>query len=491
MTEKENNSLKEKVFSGFAWSFGERILAQVVSFAVSVVLARMLAPSEYGIIAMVLVFINIADVFAHGGFGGALVQKKEPTEADYSTIFYYTLVVSLFIYALLFLGAPYIACFYKTEQMVWVLRVLAFKIILSSVSTIQHAYVQKRMMFKKFFFSTLSGTLISGVVGIVCAYWGFGVWALVAQYLSNSLIDMCVLFFSVPWRPKLLFSMESARSLMPLGWSFLGTNLVNAAYHELRSLVIGKKYTSADLAFYNRGDQIPSLAISNINSTIGRVVYPAMTTANTPIELKRIGRRTLMTTSYLIFPLMMGMIITAPSIVSILYTDKWSEAVVYMQILCIYWMTQPIQTANWQILKALGRGVLCLKLEILKKLIGIALIVGSMMISVKAVAVSAVAHGIISMIINIIPNTKLIRYSLKEQLSDLFPAAMAAAAMGVAVYALSLMISNTIILLIVQIGTGILVYWGLSVLFKMEAYYYLHTLVKGNAINMLFRKLIP
>lgn len=270
---------------------------------------------------------------------------------------------------------------------------------------------------------------------------------------------------------------------MPLGWSFLGTSLMNTVYNELRSLVIGRKYTSADLAFYNRGDRIPSLAISNINSTIGRVVYPAMTTVNTPEELKRIGRRTLMTTSYLIFPLMMGMIITAPSIVSILYTDKWSEAVVYMQILCIYWMTQPIQTANWQILKALGRGDLCLKLEILKKLIGVALIVGSIMISVKAVAVSAVAHGIISMIINIIPNTKLIRYSLKEQLSDLFPAAMAAAAMGVAVYALSLMISNTIILLIVQIGTGILVYWGVSVLFKMEAYYYLHTLFKEKFAN--------
>lgn len=483
MKEKENNSLKEKVFSGFVWGFGERILAQLVSFIVSVVLARMLLPSEYGIIAMVLVFINIANVFAIGGFGEALVQKKEPTEADYNTIFYYTLTVSAIVYILLFFIAPFIARFYKTEQMVWVLRVLALKIVISSVSTVQHAYVQKHMMFKKFFFSTLGGTLISGIVGIVFAYMGFGVWALVAQYLSNSLIDMCVLFFTVPWRPKLIFSMESARSLMPLGWRFLGTDLVNAVYNELRSLVIGKKYTSADLAFYNRGDKIPSLAISNIDSTIGSVVFPAMTTAKSPEEMKRIGRRSIMTTSYLIFPLMIGMMITAPSIVRVLYTDKWSEMVVYMQILCIYWMTQPIQTTNWQILKAMGRGDLCLKLEILKKLIGTALIIGSMMIGVKAVAVSAALHGIIGMIINIVPNKKLIGYSLKEQMRDIFPAAMAAAVMGAAVYSLSLIISNTIILLLLQICTGILVYLGLSVMFKMEAYCYLLSLLREKLAN--------
>lgn len=478
MKEKENNSLKEKVFSGFAWSFGERILAQSVSFIVSVVLARMLLPSEYGIIAMVLVFINIANVFAVGGFGEALIQKKEPTEADYNTVFYYTLTISAFIYILLFFGAPFIARFYKTEQMVWGLRVLALKIIMSSVSTIQHAYVQKHMIFKKFFFSTLFGTLFSGIVGIVFAKMGFGVWALVAQYLTNSLIDMCILFFAVPWRPKLNFSMDSARSLMPLGWKFLGTNLVNAAYNELRSLVIGKKYTSADLAFYNRGDKIPSLAMSNINTTIGVVVFPAMTTAKSPEEMKRIGRRSMMTTSYLIFPLMVGMIVTAPSLVHILYTDKWSETVIYMQILCIYWMTQPIQTMNWQILKALGRGGLCLKLEIMKKLIGIALIIGSMMISVKAVAVSAALHGIISMIINIVPNKKLIGYSLKEQMKDIFPAIMVSVIMGAAVYALSFIIKNTLILLIAQVCAGILVYLGLSALFKMEAYNYLLTLLK-------------
>ena len=478
MKEKENHSLKEKVFSGFIWGFGERISAQLVSFAVSVVLARMLAPSEYGIIAMVLVFINIANVFAVSGFGEALVQKKDPTDADYSTIFYYTLTVSLFIYILLFFGAPYIAQFYKTEQMVWVLRVLAVKIVISSVSTIQHAYVQKHMMFKKFFFSTLGGTLISGIVGIVLARMGFGVWALVAQYLTNSLIDMCVLFFTVPWRPKPIFSMASAKSLMPLGWRFLGTDLINAVYNELRNLVIGRKYTSADLAFYNRGDKIPALAISNIDSTIGRVVFPAMTTAQSPEELKRIGRRAIMTASYLIFPLMVGMMITAPSIVRILYTDTWSETVIYMQILCVYWMTQPIQTTNWQILKALGCGDLCLKLEVLKKLVGIALIVGSVPFGVKAFAVSAALHGIIGMIINIVPNKKLIGYSLKEQMEDIFPAAAASVAMGTAVYALTLIISNTLILLLLQVCTGVLVYWGLSVLFRMEAFNYLHTLLK-------------
>lgn len=201
---KSINDTKEKVLAGLFWTFGERILAQGVSFILSIILARILLPSEYGIIAMVMVFINIANVFTSTGFGEALVQKKDADELDFSTVFFCTLSLSIVIYIILFIGAPYIAEFYHTKEIILVLRILSIKIVLSSIATVQHAYVQKRMIFKKFFFSTLGGTVISGILGIVLAYSGFGVWALVFQYLTNTIIDILVLLKTVPWHPRLI-----------------------------------------------------------------------------------------------------------------------------------------------------------------------------------------------------------------------------------------------------------------------------------------------
>ena len=276
---KSINGTKEKVLAGLFWTFGERILAQGVSFILSIILARILLPSEYGIIAMVMVFINIANVFTSTGFGEALVQKKDADELDFSTVFFCTLSLSIVIYIILFIGAPYIAEFYHTKEIILVLRILSIKIVLSSIATVQHAYVQKRMIFKKFFFSTLGGTVISGILGIVLAYSGFGVWALVFQYLTNTIIDILVLLKTVPWHPRLIFSVERAKQLMDFGWKLVFSNLINVVYNESRSLIIGRSYSSADLAYYNKGNQIPSLAITNIDTAIGNVVFPAMSAA--------------------------------------------------------------------------------------------------------------------------------------------------------------------------------------------------------------------
>lgn len=360
---KSINDTKEKVLAGLFWTFGERILAQGVSFILSIILARILLPSEYGIIAMVMVFINIANVFTSTGFGEALVQKKDADELDFSTVFFCTLSLSIVIYIILFIGAPYIAEFYHTKEIILVLRILSIKIVLSSIATVQHAYVQKKMIFKKFFFSTLGGTVISGILGIVLAYSGFGVWALVFQYLTNTIIDILVLLKTVPWHPRLIFSVERAKQLMDFGWKLVFSNLINVVYNESRSLIIGRSYSSADLAYYNKGNQIPSLAITNIDTAIGNVVFPAMSAAEDKERLKAIGRRAMKTTSYIIFPIMIGLIVVSRPLILLLLTDKWSNSIFYMQILCLYWMTQPIQTTNWQIIKAIGRSDLCLSLK--------------------------------------------------------------------------------------------------------------------------------
>ena len=358
------------------------------------------------------------------------------------------------------------------------LRILSIKIVLSSIATVQHSYVQKRMIFKKFFFSTLGGTVISGILGIVLAYSGFGVWALVFQYLTNTIIDILVLLKTVPWHPRLIFSVERAKQLMDFGWKLVFSNLINVVYNESRSLIIGRSYSSADLAYYNKGNQIPSLAITNIDTAIGNVVFPAMSSAEDKERLKAIGRRAMKTTSYIIFPIMIGLIVVSRPLILLLLTDKWSNSIIYMQILCLYWMTQPIQTTNWQIIKAIGRSDLCLKLEILKKAIGITMVVIAMYFGVFAIAVSAAIFGIISMVINILPNKSLIDYSIKEQLLDIFPALISAVIMGVGVYFISYLSLPVIIQFAVQIIFGAIIYVGISYVFKVESFEYILSIVK-------------
>lgn len=471
--------LKNKVMSGLVWTFGERIIAQAVSFIVSILLARILMPEEYGVIAIVLVFINIANVFVSNGFGESLVRKKDSNEMDFSTIFYCSFVFSWILYVILFALAPIIAEFYKQEALRTLLRVLALKLPISSISTIQHAYVSKHMIFKKFFFSTLGGTLISGVLGILMAYGGCGAWALVAQYLCNTVIDTVVLFITVPWRPRRLFSRKAAFQLINYGWKLTASSLINEFYSELRSLIIGRVYSSADLAYYNRGNQFPSLIITNVDTAIGKVVFPAMTkVAEEKQRIKQVSRRSMKTTSYIIFPLMIGLMAISEPLVRLLLTDKWLVCVPFLQCSCIYYMCQPIQTTNWQIIKAVGRSDLCLKLEILKKIIGVTIILFTMNFGVLAIAIGNAVFAIISMVINIIPNRKLIGYSIREQIKDILPPLALSVLMGICVTWIGQTDASAIIVLVLQIVAGGGFYFMGSYLFRLDSFLYLLDIVK-------------
>lgn len=478
MAEK-NKSLKDKIMSGLIWTFGERILAQSVSFLVSILLARILMPEEYGIVSLVFVFINIANVFVSNGFGESLVQKKGADKTDFSTVFYCSFAFSWLLYGVLFFGAGPIASYYRNDLLCPVLRVLALKIPFSAVSTIQHAYVSKHMIFKKFFFSTLGGTVISGLLGIIMALKGYGVWALVAQYLANTLIDTIVLFVTVPWRPQLCFSVSSARRLVGYGWKLTAASLINTIYSELRSLIIGKKYSSADLAYYNRGNQFPSLIITNVDTAIGTVVFPAMATVNgDTAKLKMVGRRAMKTTSYLVFPLLTGLFVVAEPLVRILLTEKWLICVPFLRFSCVYFLCQPMQTTNWQIIKTMGRSDLCLKLELLKKSIGIGLIFLTMNCGVKAIAAGNAVFAVISMIINMIPNRKLIDYPIRQQFADLLPAGILSLVMGCVVYGFTFLGLSDFVTLILQVIMGVAVYLLGSYVFRLDSFNYLFDTLK-------------
>lgn len=483
---ESTNSTRDKVFSGLFWKFAERILAQGISFVVSIVLARLLLPEAYGVVAMVMVFINIANVFVTGGFSQALIQKKNADEVDFSTIFYCSFGIAVVLYIVMFLTAPYIAEFYNTPELSWVLRVFSIKLILSSYNSIQHAYVSRHMIFKRFFFSTLFGTVFSGVVGVWMAYNGFGVWALVAQYLVNSTIDIVVLSITVKWYPKLLFSMKAAKELMAFGWKCLAASLIGTIYGNMRSLLIGKFYTSVDLAYYNKGKNFPDLIINNVVSSITSVLFPAMSNADGDVEVvKKMTQKSIKMTSYIVFPLMAGMAAVARPFILVLLTEKWEQSVIYMQLVCMYCALHTVTQTNLQAITAIGRSDVVLKLEFIKKPVSLLMIVIALPFGVTAVAASLPISAVFTMLVNMQPNTKLLGYGFLQQLKDLLPATLLSVIMAIVVLPIQLLPFSNLLILVLQICVGILVYIGMSAITRNESFLYM----KGYLCDLLKRRM--
>lgn len=478
--EENKKNLRNKTIAGAFWKFSERICAQAVSFLVSIILARLLLPEAYGVISLITVFITICDEFIISGLNTALIQKKEADNVDFSTIFYFSLGVSLILYGVLFVCAPLIANFYDMQIVSPVLRVMGLRLIIGAVNSIQHAYVSRTMQFRRFFYSTIGGTIGSAVVGIVMAYWGCGVWALVAQYCFNSLVDTLVLWFTVRWRPQLVFSWQRFKALYSYGWKIFAASMIRTLYNNLRSLIIGKMYSPEDLAYYNKGQSFPSLISTNINGTIDSVLFPAIAKEqNDRKTMKAMLRRAIKTSSYIMFPMMVGMAAVTPQLVVFLLTEKWLGCVVFMQIACISFALAPIENENLQAIKAMGRSDLALKLEILKKAIGIILLIVAMNYGVVAIALSLLVGTIFSTIINAIPNKKLLDYSIMEQMKDVFPNVIISILMAIILKVVSNVNVANWILLFVQVIVGVMVYLLLSVVLRNENFSYILNVVKG------------
>ncbi len=470
---------KSSVFSNLMWRFAERCGAQGVSFIVSIALARILAPEAYGTVALVTVFTTILQVFIDSGLGTALIQKKEADILDFSTVFYFNFFVCILLYVGMYLTAPIIANFYNQPELISLIRVISLTLIISGVKNIQQAYVSRNMMFKRFFFATISGTIFSAVIGIVMAYLGFGVWALVAQQLSNTAIDTLILWITVKWRPKWMFSFERLKGLFSFGWKLLASSVLDTVYNNLRQLIIGKMYTSSDLAFYNKGQQFPNLIVININASINSVLLPVMSKEQDNVEqVKRMTRRSISLSTYIMAPLMMGLVFVAPGLIELLLTDKWLPCVPFLRIFCISYMFYPIHTANLNAINAMGRSDLFLKLEIIKKVIGIILLMSTMWFGVMAMAYSLLISSLCSQIINAWPNRKLLGYGYIEQMRDILPSIIMSVIMGSLVSVLknlSLPILSTLSLQIV-LGAGI--YILLSYITKNESFQYLYETLK-------------
>ncbi len=469
----------KKVFSNLIWRFLERCGAQIVTLLVSIVLARLLDPEVYGVIALVTVITTIFQVFVDGGFATALIQKRDADDIDFSTVFFFNIISCIILYIIVFFIAPVISSFYNISYLTKVIRVVGLLLVISGVKNVQQAYVSRNMLFKRFFFSTLGGTIGAAIIGIIMAYLGFGVWALVIQMLFNTAVDTIILWMTVKWRPRLIFSWGRLKKLFGFGWKMLIANLIATVCVQLRQLIIGKVYSSQDLAFYNRGNQFPNLIVENINTSIDSVLFPALSNEqDNYARVRDMTRRSIRVSTYIMAPLMVGLFVCADSFVEIVLTSKWLPCVPYLRIFCITFFFYPIHTANLNAIKSTGRSNILLKLEIIKDCISIGILFVTMRFGTIAIAYGMLGYSIISQIINSWPNRKILNYRYKNQIIDIIPNGCMAIVMGISVWSLKIFNLKVGVLLMLQICVGALVYLLLSIVTKNESYRYMTSIIR-------------
>ena len=418
------NSIGSKVATGAMWTLMEKLSTYMVGFVVSMVLARLLTPNDFGTVALMTIFFSVASALVDGGFSSALIQKKNADELDFNSVFYLNVSLSILAYCVLFLCAPVISRFFDGEELTLIIRVSAVSLIFNSINAIQNAELIKKMQFHLSFRVTLITSISSAVSGITLAFMGYGVWALVCSSLSACVIGAIARWFIVSWRPRLLFSWHRLRPLFVYGWKMAASELLNQVFVHLNGLLIGKFYSKTDLAFVNRGNSLPRLAMGQIDETLGRVSFPALVMMQDDRErLQGAMRRMLRMSTFLVFPIMTGLAFCSHSILRLLYGPQWIQAAPYMMLACFTFALWPLHTINIKGMLAVGRSDILFKLEIIKKALALFVILISFRLGLFVfMATTAFFLGPISFLLNAWPNRKLLNYTLRMQIHDVTPA---------------------------------------------------------------------
>ena len=467
-------SNEKSISKGLFWKLLERFGVLGAQFVLQILLARLLDPGHYGVLSIMLIFTSLANVFVQHGLNTALIQNKDVTEVDYSSVFWISMGIEAVLYAVIFFTAPMIADFYDMPDIVSPLRVLALMLFPGALNSVQLAKVSREMQFRKVFVSNLAAILISGGVGIAVALLGGGLWALVAQSMLNVFIACIVMRFTSKLKLYFKCNFSRVKVLVRFGWKILVSSLIDVLYQDLRSLVIGKKYDDATLGFYSRGKQFPQFIINGINGAVQSVMLPALASnQDQKAKVKEMMRTSITLSSYVIFPIMTGLAAVATPLVSILLTDKWLPCVPYMQIYCFTLAFYPIHTCNLQAINAMGRSDVYLVLEIVKKTYGvIALVIAVIFFdSPIAIAMTGVITGLIGCFVNAAPNKKLVGYSYWEQMKDILPSMIMSAIMLAGVIAVGYLLAlHPVFELMIQVLAGVAIYLGLSLVFKVRPF---------------------
>lgn len=475
-----------KISRGLFWKILERFGVAGVQFVLQIILARLLNPEHYGALSIMIIFTTLANVFIQNGFNTALIQNKDVTEKDYSSVLWVSLGIAGVLYGIIFAFSPLIGAFYKMPEIVLPLRVLALILFPGALNSVQIAKATREMNFRKIFVSHIASIVISGAVGIVLAYMGGGLWALVAQNAVNIVVVCIVMLFTSKLKLYFVCNIKRVKALFSFGWKLLVSSLIDTLYQDLRSLVVGKKYDSATLGYYNRGKQFPQFIINAVNGSVQSVMLPAMSAEQENKEqLKNLMRRSITLSAYIVFPIMAGLAGIATPLVSLLLTDKWLFCVPYMQIYCFTLAFYPVHSCNLQAINAVGRSDIFLKLEIIKKSYGIIALVIAVFCfqSPIAIAMTGVFTTFISCFVNASPNKKLIGYSYFEQIKDILPSFMISVVMLGGVLLVGQLALPTIAVLALQVLTGIVIYVLISAVFRVESFIILMNMGKKVICN--------
>lgn len=468
------NITKSLVLTSLLWKLLERGGTQAIQFFIMILLARILLPENFGLMVLVTIFITIASVFVQSGFNTALIQKKDADEVDFSSVFFLSLIFASLLYTLIFFMAPVISAFFKQPDLASILRIISLTLFFGAVNSIQNAVIARKLQFKRLFFSSIGAIIVSGTVGIIMAFANYGVWALVALHLTNQFSITIILWFTLKWRPQLVFSFERIKNLFSFGWKLLISNLIDNLYNNFINLLIGKIFSPSILGYYNRAEQFPQLIVTNLNGSIQSVMFPAFSSQQHDIlKVKGMVRRSIVSSSFVIFPMMVGLSVVAEPLVKLLLTDKWLPAVPFLQIFCAVYALWPIHTANLQAINALGRSDIFLKLEIVKIIFGLFTLLICLPFGVYIIAFGLIFNGVVSTFINAYPNMKLLNYSFIEQLKDIIPSLLISLFMGGIVYVIHFLNLSDLFTLLIQLAVGVIVYIGLAVAFKLECFNYL------------------
>jgi O-antigen/teichoic acid export membrane protein len=479
------DNIRQKTVTGILWSFIDNFSNLGISFIVGLILARLLSPKEFGLIGMVTVFIAISNSFVNSGFSQALIKKKDCTETDYSTVFFFNLTVGLFFYLMLFLLAPTIGLFFKEPQLIQIVRILGFTLIIDSLTIIQRTTLTKRVDFKLQTKITVSATIISGSISIWLAYNGFGVWSLVVKTLIQEGVNSFLLWLFNRWRPMLVFSKKSFSELFSFGSKLLISGLIDTIYRNVYYIIIGKYFSAQALGFYTRADQFKELPSSNINGIVSRVSYPVLAHLQDEPERLKSGYKNIIKVTMLItFVLMIGMAAAAEPMIITLIGEKWRTSIVYLQMLCFVGMLYPLHSLNLNMLNVQGRSDLFLRLEIIKKTLAIPTIIIGIFWGIKIMILGMMINSIISYYINSYWSGKFINYSIKEQIKDILPSFLVALSTGLVVYTIGVILPLSYpLILTIQVVIGGILAIGICELFKLDAYFEIKNIVLSKIIS--------
>ncbi len=476
-----DTGMKKKIMNGMLWKVLESSGAQGIQFIITIILARLLTPGEYGIVGLIMIFITIANTFVQNGFGTALIQKTEADQTDFSSVFYFEMILAAAMYAVLWLAAPLIASYYRIDVLTDIVRVLSVVLFPGAVISVQTAYVSRKMEFRGLFISTLIASAISGVVSIGMAWAGCGVWAMAGQQIAYYVSLMVVLFVAVSWRPALLWSFARLRQMFSFGWKLLCASLLDTVFNNLYGLFIGKIYNEELLGSYSRGEQFPKLIASNLGTAIQSVLLPAFASRqNETGTVRQMMRRAIRLSAFAVMPMLMGLFATADSLVLLLLGEEWMVCVPFLRIMCIYYCFWPIHIANLQVVNAMGRSDIFLKLEIIKKVTSVAVLLIGIHFSVYTMVILRAVHDFACTFINAAPNRRLIGYGPVRQWLDVLPSAALSLAMCAAVMCAGTLMGD--ISLYVKLPAQILIGAGFYVLaawiFRMDSFFYLADTLK-------------